>query len=816
MVEDTFGAFLRNYQPSLHQTSFLEKYLMELGVTRSDDLSLKGKDSNVYLDSLDRHFSRLENFINGPQESLVNLVFGNVQSGKTRHLLANICWARDKNFHLAIVFTGSTRPLGAQTVDRLESSLPKNTAYIIPSPTESNSNRPVLQQLIERVQSRVTEVGFPIPVVTLIKSPARLTAVKTMLEEINRVIGQDLRILILDDEADQASPDATANSRGSAIVESILSQDRPARLSIHSRINEVRDAIRGKHIYLAYTATPQALIHGDLEGPLQPEYCSVVPAGGEYTSIGDIVRQRESLVRLENSSNNLTSDENMNAMELCFAQFLILCWLHKRHTNIFHGKKLEEVYECEEKSIQFLIHPSGLSVDHQEFKDAMDSCLNDFKKFMTQERDRSEFLSYFFKPAFLRVLSKLPSDASEFLQEDKQKTDCWDYIIKLIHGVRDLQVKLVNHKMRQTLEPQEVLVPITPSQWQEAEAWVLIGGDILGRGLSIPHLVMTLFLRNPNNPNFDTAVQQMRFCGYRQTYLPLLQVYAPDDIVQDYLDAVQIDEPFRSRALRWDLTNRNLRQQPPMLRFIAPHNTRFRPTRNSVLSAQISVRTTTSRSGFFSTAQIANPRKFINNTNLVLDLLSDLPIRDRYAHNETRAHIYSLSEKHIDKLFKEWKICDSEKFEYLSMYELLGYPKSEGGLAHLECLLAVDDEITNIVSGEQAHEDSRNFNNLPFRTLSGSVSETNWRLVKFPEEFDRMQAKFIVGGSERKMQETFPNTVLIQCRLFELLNPSNIVTGEGSRNRDGRGIGLGLSLIGWIPNSAEEIYVNREAANYYV
>jgi hypothetical protein len=814
--EDAFGAFLRNYKPLVEDTAFLEKYLIDMGIKSSGVEKYTNHESQIYVEALERHFNRLSNFLNSGQESVVNLVFGNVQSGKTRHLLANICWARDNAFHAAIVFTGSTTPLGDQTVDRLASSLPQNTAQIIFSPTEPRlADGQALQQLISRVQSRLADTNTPMPVVTLIKSGARLSAVRSMIEELNRVIATDLRIMILDDEADQASPDATANSRGNEIVETILSQDAPTRVTIHNRINEIRDVIRGQHIYLAYTATPQALIHGDLDGPLQPEYCSVVPAGSEYTSIGAIVRQKEALIRLNNADDSVSSDENMKAMEICFAQFLVLSWLHKRHANIFHGKSLKTIHKCDEKSIQFLIHPSGLSTDHQDFKDAMDLCLKDFKSYMTQGTETLEFLNEYFKPAYLKVLSKLPEDAKKLLESDDQKTDCWDYIIKLTHSVNDLKIKLVNYKERKNLSPQEPLVPITPAQWQDAEAWVLIGGEILGRGLSIPHLAITLFLRNPNNPNFDTAVQQMRFCGYRKSYLPLLQVYAPSDIVQDYLDAVEIDEPFRARALRWDLTNRNLRLNPPMLRFIAPATTRFRPTRNSVLSGEISVRTTTSRSGFFSIAQISNPLKFIRNSNLILDLIAGLPIHDKYSLNDTNSVIYSLDKQKITQLFLKWDLCEAEKFEFLTMFELLGYPEAERGLEHLECLLAVDYAVTKFVSGEEAHSKYAKLTNLPFRTLSATVSEADWANLENPEKFDRLQAKSIVGGSERTMQESYPESVLLQCRLFELLNPSPILTREGSRNPEGRGIGMGLSLIGWIPDSDEEYYVNKEVGRSY-
>jgi hypothetical protein len=126
-----------------------------------------------------------------------------------------------------------------------------------------------------------------------------------------------------------------------------------------------------------------------------------------------------------------------------------------------------------------------------------------------------------------------------------------------------------------------------------------------------------------------------------------------------------------------------------------------------------------------------------------------------------------------------------------------------------------DYEVTKFASGEDAHSKYATLTNLPFRTLSATVSEADWKNLENTEKFDRLQAKSIVGGSERTMQESYPESVLLQCRLFELLNPSAILTGEGSRNPEGRGIGMGLSLIGWIPDSDEEYYVNKEVGRSY-
>jgi hypothetical protein len=560
------------------------------------------------------------------------------------------------------------------------------------------------------------------------------------------------------------------------------------------------------------------LILGNFNGPLQPEYCSVVPVGEDYTSIGDIVRQYNALIKLDSTAHLDKDESNLIAMEKCLSQFLILSWLHKRHPNIFHSKTLDSNYKCEEKSVQFLIHPSGLNDEHQIFKDSMDDCLKDFQKYMESEKDQHEFLNQFFKPAYLIVLSKYSSNIKSFLEQDSEKLDCWNYVKNLINSTDKLKVKLVNDRERSNLRSQsnpEPLVPVSPSQWEKADAWVLIGGNILGRGLTIPHLVITLFLRNPRNPNFDTSVQQMRFCGYRKSYLPAIQVFAPEDIVEDYYDAVLIDEPFRARALKWDKSSRNLLKEPPISRFIAPSNTRFRPTRNSVLSGEIAVRDSIGQSGFFKLAKIANPLDFVNNMNIIIDLIKDKSIYEKYSNAETVSKIYLLSELDIRYLFLNWQINKLEMPDFMTMFELLGYDEKERGLSHLECLISIDEKIQKFPSGEEAHQ---NFNlfEVPERTINSKISEFDWKNFNNLEKLNSVEIKQVVGDSERKMRNDFSDKVFLQCRLYKLLNPSDVRLGIGSRNPIGRGVGLGISMIGWIPNTQEEFYINQEVGRNFV
>ena len=816
MSDKPFSAFLENYVPSVQKESFLDKYLIEMGIKSSSNVGDVLPGWEIYVEALERHFHRLETFLAGEDEALVNLVYGNVQSGKTGHLLANICWARDNGFHLAIVLTGSVTALGEQTVERLRSKLPQNTAYLISAPTESRlTGGNIVSEITSHVKTRSLDSKKPLPVVTLIKSAERLKAVKSIIQDLNSNLKSPLKIILLDDEADQASVDASQNGRSNVVQEVVLSQNSSTRVSIHNRINEIRNEIEGKLIYLAYTATPQALMHGDLYGPLQPRICSVVPAGDKYVSIGDLARTKNTLIQLKDVSTGVSSDENLIAMEQCLVQFLIHCWLHKRWPSIFHGKSLNENYKCEENSLQFLIHPSGLSNDHTQFKEAMDQCLQDFRKFMHDVSLRLEFVEQYFEPAYGVLLSQMNEKERDFILDEKQKIDCWDYVINLIDSTDKLKVKLVNYKERQNLNAQganEPLIPINPDQWQVAEAWILIGGEILGRGLSIPHLSTTLFLRNPKNPLFDTAVQQMRFCGYRSDYLRFIQVFAPADIIQDYRDAVEIDEPFRLRALKWDLTNRDLIKNPPIMRFIAPITTRFRPTRGSVLSGQIQVRNSSGKSGLFSVAQIASPVRLVSNADLVIDLLNASNLFETYVSSGTRMVIHKLEIKDAKHLLDNFKVSPSEVSDLRSLSELLEYDESERGLANSNILLAVDESILEYTSGEDLFNRLVISEDLPFRTLSGEIDPNLWANCSEDAKMLSVQAKSIVGDSERNVHKKFSSSILLQVRLYRLLSGDDL--GHAAQNREDFkfGVGVGLSLIGWIPDTQEEYYVNREAS----
>jgi hypothetical protein len=815
------GGFLTDWEPTNDHILFLDQYLIHDKKLKNSPVREATPGNENYLIELDKHFGRLINFLNSTENELVNLVFGNVQSGKTSHLRANICWARDNQFDLVILLNGSKTDLGDQTVETIENDLPQDTVEIVRAMTVGNLDEETKLKILSNIRRRSSDYNFKLPLISLIKSPKRLEAVKDILEFINPKLNKDLRILILDDEADEVSADPDAGRRKAAEVETVrrIAQNRAARVSIHKRIIEIRKQIVGKHIYLAYTATPQALILGDLNGPMQPRYCSIVPPGTEYVGINDIAAQQatagSSFIEISSQSAEITDEINGIALDKAFVTFLVYVWLHRFHPQLFHGKPFESENTCLESSIQFLVHPSGTQRFHKEYFEQISETRKVFRRMMSGEpRDKKEFFNNYFLPAYKNTIEKLHKSGSVLLG-DIHIQPCWEYIFEILADENTLKLLQINSQERQRRQKESAsgrgsLVPISQAEWRQKKinGWILVGGNILGRGLAIPHLVVTLFLRNPRHPNFDTAVQQMRFCGYRRSYLKLIKVFAPTDVISSYKTAVAIDTPFRARALRWHQENRDLKLFPPIMRFVAPKGSNFRPTRNAVISSEVSSRTTTKKSGFFSLGKISEQKIFTENLDLIIDLSKHLQKIDEDT-NENVSY-FRLDDESLNVLFKKFKVNSDEAKDFRGLLELASYSEEEKGLASFEKNIAIDNFILNQTSSDYFLDKvSNNFDELVNSCKYGrSVSNARkltldkWLSGTHTEEFAESFIQTVVGDGERLIHKPKPDTVLIHFRLYKLNNDKSKI------------IGFGISAIGWIPEEQDDfqVFFNEEAA----
>ena len=76
---------------------------------------------------------------------------------------------------------------------------------------------------------------------------------------------------------------------------------------------------------------------------------------------------------------------------------------------------------------------------------------------------------------------------------------------------------------------------------------LVVGGDILSRGLTLDGLQVSYFVREPRT--MDTLMQMGRWFGYRPKFDDLVRVWMPETTRQDFAHSAQVTEELRQTLL---------------------------------------------------------------------------------------------------------------------------------------------------------------------------------------------------------------------------------------------------------------------------
>ena len=78
----------------------------------------------------------------------------------------------------------------------------------------------------------------------------------------------------------------------------------------------------------------------------------------------------------------------------------------------------------------------------------------------------------------------------------------------------------------------------------------LVGGNILGRGLTINDLLVTYYLRQARMSQMDTVLQHARMYGYRETFMAYTRVYLPRQLAVLFQEIHQAEQSLRDICQR--------------------------------------------------------------------------------------------------------------------------------------------------------------------------------------------------------------------------------------------------------------------------
>jgi hypothetical protein len=442
---------------------------------------------------------------------------GYVQSGKTTSFTAAAALARDNDFALVIIIAGTSTKLLEQTRDRLSADLrlDAKAAYRrwihAKSPQlGSEDARKVAAALEEWLDPDMADVDKATVLITVMKQYQHLARLGEVLHEIGSHIDlSEVTALVIDDEADQASPNVSR---------------RPGKeSSTYSDIRTVRSMLPS-HTLLEYTATPQAPLLVSLVDELSPDYVCVIEPGPAYTGGRYFFKQhRQTFVKHipaedSQSIDDDSADEPPPSLSHAFATFAVGC-------------AAGTLLGCDPPQRSMLVHPSRDTLPHGKFVRWIKSIRDLWAELLREDPtqpDRESLVGDFLAPAYgdlARTAEDLPA---------------LDDILRVLPKVlKKTAVEVVNA----TKESPKTI------DWSSGYAWVLVGGQLLDRGFTVEGLTVTYMPRGLGLGHADATQQRARFFGYKRSYAGYCRAWLDPAVDLAFHNYVEHEEHMRNQLI---------------------------------------------------------------------------------------------------------------------------------------------------------------------------------------------------------------------------------------------------------------------------
>lgn len=479
--------------------------------------------------------------------SIQGLVMGDVQSGKTANYTGVINKAADVGYKVIVLLTGVIEELRAQSQARLDSGFIGRDSRDLLEGSRGAERIGVGRYRRQVTPNVLTSVDFDFltrnakalggialkniqePVLVVMKkNKTPLTNLKSFFDsQIDRSsIQLDLPLLILDDEADNAS----VNAR---------SDDDPA--TINRLIREIRDKFR-RSTYCAYTATPFANVFINPElNDLFPEnfvYSLNPPSNyiGPSSIFAEDGRHSYHLVDIEDVEEEIPEKHNKDhkisrlplSLEQALQVFLLSCVVR-------------------DLRMEVLKHRSML-INVSRFTAVQESLALAVKEYLYK---LTESIKQYLASDLLWIRYKNLCGLEELWNEHYRDTGLsWDLIRKnMYESIASVKVLTINQKTQETEKLQY-------SRYKAGRKVVAIGGMTLSRGLTLEGLCVSYFYRN--SKAYDTLLQMGRWFGYRTGYEDLCRVWMTLE-AQAWFSHISdvVDE------LRFDIRIMHANRRPP-------------------------------------------------------------------------------------------------------------------------------------------------------------------------------------------------------------------------------------------------------------
>ena len=553
----------------------------------------KLESKHINLDSIgeiERSCLKILNRLNpdtSDSKPVKGMVIGNVQSGKTANMAGLMAMAADCGWNLFIILSGTIDNLREQTRNRLFSDLRSS----------GNLDWCKLDQLSKRTKGSgaCDQNYWPVYLdfsdtsnkryfVVCLKNSTRLKNLIKWLQW-DPASQRQMRILVIDDEADQASvntsdmtgvdPNTEAGKRAIERERKAINKAICAMVNGYNETNTVKKGVYKAMNYIGYTATPYANILNETSdnslyprnfistlavskeyfGPQQIFGCDSTPYDG--LDIVRVVDQNDiDAIKAIHEGANVLPDSLKDA----------ICWFLCSTASM---RSMGVI-----RPMSMLIHTSQSVGHHDHMYDAINNWLKASDKsslikrceviwrsetarftkevFHQQYADYSGFEKITDYPSFDSIKKDLSLLLSSPLSGIQKDTATDDYVYH--RGIHLCEDNSQNNPSARSLESLRIVYPSKANMPSFAPAFIVIGGATLSRGLTIEGLISTYFLRTVNQA--DTLMQMGRWFGYRKGYELYPRLWLTESTEQKFQALSELDQDLRDE-LQWMETTGN-------------------------------------------------------------------------------------------------------------------------------------------------------------------------------------------------------------------------------------------------------------------
>lgn len=503
--------------------------------------------------SSDRILGRLENPAR-KEFATKGLVLGYVQSGKTANFTAVVAKAADAGYKLIVVLTGVHENLRWQTQQRLDCQLTGEPDNI----EQPHVQTPELEQhrwlrltddandFDTRHKSRldVSAGRFRSPILAVMKKNCRvMDRLLKWVAEAQLSVRRQIPLLVIDDEADQASIDTKYAARA-----------KRKDIDPTATNKRIRELLRHfpRSAYVGYTATPFANF--------------LISAGTNSKEWGRDLYPRNFIISLNKPKGYFGCDEMFTGgkKRLYFREVpdderKLLVSSKRNEAGIFPRKitpsldeavrsyllsgAIRKLRESSAHPATMLVNTSNRTESQHRMKQKLESLIAGIKTGLSDKHESKiveKRLMELWRKDFAPTSKEFPEkDPIEFARAfDAIKT-----------FVNEIQVFELNFGSDDKLD-----------YIREPDLKVLaVGGNKLSRGLTLGGLVTSFYLRSSRQ--YDTLLQMGRWFGYRRGFEDLTRVYTTKVLADWFEDLALIEREIRDQIRTYeedDLTPKEL------------------------------------------------------------------------------------------------------------------------------------------------------------------------------------------------------------------------------------------------------------------